>query len=213
MVAFGDSGFGGFDFFRGPDCSMSWGDPLFFATGAGIPIFQGILPGENSINFPLGTGGPFGDIWQALGLPSGLSCPQVGGVSDFLCGGVNPIMDAKKQKKNLQTGLCHVNNVLHQVELVPSYGPPKHNKGSAQIQIWVDLPEDPNGHCATVRQGTLGTVDCYVYNQHGSCQDQLCPVDYRPLNTLNGYPVAPADPDNPGFTRDNVCTTITYPKP
>jgi len=43
----------------------------------------------------LGTGGPFGDIWQALGLPSGLSCPQVGGVSDFLCGGVNPIMDAE----------------------------------------------------------------------------------------------------------------------
>jgi len=70
------------------------GDPLFFATGAGIPIFQGILPGENSVNVPLGNGGPFGDIWQGLGLPSGLSCPQVGGFSNYLCGGVNPIMDA-----------------------------------------------------------------------------------------------------------------------
>lgn len=57
-------------------------------------IGGGFLPGENSINWPLGTGNLFGDIWNALGLPSGLSCPQVGGVSNFLCGGINPIMDS-----------------------------------------------------------------------------------------------------------------------
>ncbi len=110
MVEFADSGFGGFDFFRGPDCSMSWGDPLFFATGAGIPIFQGILPGENSVNVPLGNGGPFGDIWQALGLPSGLSCPQVGGLSNFLCGGVNPIMDLEPGLHYCGDFVCDANN-------------------------------------------------------------------------------------------------------
>jgi|HubBroStandDraft_6_1064221.scaffolds.fasta_scaffold408489_2 hypothetical protein len=33
-------------------------------------------------------------LWaDALGLPTGLNCPQVGGLSDFICGGVSPIMD------------------------------------------------------------------------------------------------------------------------
>jgi len=33
-------------------------------------------------------------IWSdVLGLPSGLNCPQVGGISNYLCGGVSPLMD------------------------------------------------------------------------------------------------------------------------
>lgn len=35
-------------------------------------------------------------IWSdVLGLPSGLNCPQVGGISNYLCGGVSPFMDEK----------------------------------------------------------------------------------------------------------------------
>ena len=35
-------------------------------------------------------------VWaDALGLPTGLNCPQVGGISSLLCGGVSPVMDLK----------------------------------------------------------------------------------------------------------------------
>jgi hypothetical protein len=37
-----------------------------------------------------------GSLWSdVLGLPGGLSCPQVGGLSDLICGGVSPISDAE----------------------------------------------------------------------------------------------------------------------
>jgi hypothetical protein len=52
---------------------------------------NGIFEGDEAYipNMPLQN-----ILWQALGLPSGLSCPDVGGLSSYLCGGVNPIMDA-----------------------------------------------------------------------------------------------------------------------
>jgi hypothetical protein len=35
-------------------------------------------------------------LWtDAFNLPTGLNCPQVGGLSDYICGGVSPIMDAQ----------------------------------------------------------------------------------------------------------------------
>jgi hypothetical protein len=77
-------------------------DPMFYLNGMGFPTVYGILPGENSVNIPLGSGNPWQDIWaNVLGLPSGLNCPQVGGLSDFLCGGISPIMDADKAANNI----------------------------------------------------------------------------------------------------------------
>lgn len=46
-------------------------------------------------------------LWSdALGLPSGLNCPQVGGLSDFLCGGISPLMDAQADQICDNTGHC-----------------------------------------------------------------------------------------------------------
>jgi hypothetical protein len=85
--------------YDGPDCFMPT-DPMFYLNGMGFPTVYGILPGENSINWPLGSGNPWADIWaDVLGLPSGLSCPDVGGLSSYLCGGVDPIMDVTRQQQ------------------------------------------------------------------------------------------------------------------
>jgi RHS repeat-associated protein len=68
-----------------------------FSGGSGFGgsvTFSGDLC--NSDFMPCGL--PMPSLWQSiwsdvLGLPSGLNCPQVGGLSDFFCGGVSPIMD------------------------------------------------------------------------------------------------------------------------
>jgi RHS repeat-associated protein len=40
-------------------------------------------------------------LWSdVLGLPSGLNCPVVGGLSDYICGGVSPLMDAANSQTN-----------------------------------------------------------------------------------------------------------------
>ena len=43
----------------------------------------------------------FQTLWSdLLGLPTALSCPQVGGASNFLCGGINPISDYADNPNN-----------------------------------------------------------------------------------------------------------------
>lgn len=77
----GDDGYGGGG--GGFSFGFNFGMPCSDFVPCGLP-----LPG-------LGE-----SIWSdLLGLPSGLNCPQVGGLSDFLCGGVSPIMDAQATMK------------------------------------------------------------------------------------------------------------------
>lgn len=85
------------DFCIGPDeMNPASTIPSFDESPIVPPVAQGVFEGENSLNWPVGSGNPITDIWQdALGLPSGLSCPAVGGISSFICGGVDPILDAQ----------------------------------------------------------------------------------------------------------------------
>ena len=44
---------------------------------------------------PTNLGDVYHSVWaDVLGLPTGLNCPQVGGLSDYICGGVSPLVDA-----------------------------------------------------------------------------------------------------------------------
>ena len=68
------------------------------SSGLDSPAMQGILEGENSVNFPVPD--LFQTIWgDVLGLPTDLSCPQ--GLSP-LCGGINPAMDATPTDADLR---------------------------------------------------------------------------------------------------------------
>ena len=65
-----------------------WGVGLSGGIGDGDDVWGEWLP-----SIPTTPGQAFGNI-LALSLPTGLNCPQVGGISSLICGGVSPIMDA-----------------------------------------------------------------------------------------------------------------------
>ena len=70
----------------------AWGG---FLIGVNTPSG---LCGSDFLPCGLPTPGPLQSIWSdVLGLPSGLDCPVIGGLSSFLCGGINPIMDTEAE--------------------------------------------------------------------------------------------------------------------
>jgi hypothetical protein len=66
-----------------------------FGGGGGFGVgFSGGMPCSDFMPCGLPVPSLVQSIWSdLLGLPSGLNCPQVGGLSDYICGGANPVAD------------------------------------------------------------------------------------------------------------------------
>jgi len=103
----------GTDYFSGGSCDPTASSTCIFnprlpywtsqGGGGGFSFGFDIAPGFGSGNgiwgewqapVPTSPGQAIRNIWDIAGLPSGLNCPQMGGVFGPLCGGVSPIMDA-----------------------------------------------------------------------------------------------------------------------
>lgn len=68
-----------------------------FQSGVNVGVL-GLMPCSSDVMpcgaLPTNVSQVGQSVWSdVLGLPSNLNCPQVGGLSNFICGGVSPIMD------------------------------------------------------------------------------------------------------------------------
>jgi RHS repeat-associated protein len=99
----------------------SFGGGGFSVGVSGMPCDSDFMP----CGLPMP--GLYQSIWDALGLPTGLNCPQTGGVFGPLCGGISPIMDA-------QSGSCVPTPTSgfgpHGVTLTYNCGPPPPCQGA-----------------------------------------------------------------------------------
>ena len=143
-------------------------------------------------------------IWSdALGLPSGLNCPQVGGISSLLCGGVSPFSDwtgsyadcVKKAGEDfsLQNVLRSYNAKWGNSELAANFLGNEYSDYIGYAQdvysrngkaIWDDIKGYTKGKVAEKLAGkTLGkileTVNPYNLGATVVSAAVLCPVTYE----------------------------------
>ena len=124
---------------------------IFPTQGSAFPINTSgnqIFTGQDSPFFePLSLGSLWSDV---LGLPSGLSCPQVGGLSDFICGGVSPISDA--EAANNGTPTIGPDNGKSKPNVPPEWGfcsgyRDGTGAGDAMYHLCMSFPNGPWSNC------------------------------------------------------------------
>lgn len=148
---FGESGASGFDF--------NYGASFDFGGDNGGTWSEWQAP------MPTSPGQVFQSLWSdVLNLPSDLNCPQVGGLSDYICGGVSPIMDAQPNRlqslSNCQDAAAqYTNQQLQTFDLnFPRYAGNNIIKGSASGAIKGIIASVPAGPEAIPEGAIIGTA-------------------------------------------------------